>query len=141
MVTVFCMIHAEATSSDQQNERNKREAQFFDYGDYDYFFGPPLPPPPPPPRRRRPHYHRPRPRPRPRHRHHHPAPPPPPPAPTPPPPPPPPPPREPDGYIAETPSASVTIEGAAPAAVPAIRGGYAASGRFIANNAGNLHIA
>ena len=138
MVTVFCMIHAVASSSDQKNERNKREAQFFDYGDYDYFFGPPLPPPPP---RRRPHYHRPRPRPRPRHRHHHPAPPPPPPAPTPPPPPPPPPPREPDGYIAETPSASVTIEGAAPAAVPAIRGGYAASGRFIANNAGNLHIA
>ena len=138
MVTVFCMIHAVASSSDQKNERNKREAQFFDYGDYDYFFGPPLPPPPP--RRRRPHYHRPRPRPRPRHRHHHPAPPPPP-APTPPPPPPPPPPREPDGYIAETPSASVTIEGAAPAAVPAIRGGYAASGRFIANNAGNLHIA
>ena len=49
--------------------------------------------------------------------------------------------REPDGYVAHTASASVTIEGAAPAAVPAIRGGYAASGRFIANNAGVVHEA
>ena len=43
--------------------------------------------------------------------------------------------------MAHTDSASVTIEGAAPAAVPAIRGGYAASGRFIANNAGVVHEA
>ena len=32
-------------------------------------------------------------------------------------------------------------KGSAPAAVPAIKGGYAASGRFVANNAGIVHEA
>ena len=126
LLAALCQPSWEKTQNKGVNHV-KREAQFFgDYGDYDYFFdhGPPppprRPPPPPPPRRRRPrprphHHHEPyhppapRPRPRPRPHHHRPPPPPPPPV-TAPPPPPPPPPREPDGYVAHTDSASVTIE-------------------------------
>merc|ERR1712106_975974 len=40
------------------------------------------------------------------------------------------------GYASLSPSASVSINGLAPAAVPAIAGGYAGAGRYVANSAG-----
>merc|ERR1712086_476275 len=40
------------------------------------------------------------------------------------------------GYAAHSPSASTHIAGLAPAAIPAIAGGYAGAGRYVANSAG-----
>merc|ERR1712021_207741 len=45
------------------------------------------------------------------------------------------------GYASVSPSASVSINGLAPAAVPAIAGGYAGAGRYVANSAGVVHVA
>merc|ERR1711892_1450610 len=45
------------------------------------------------------------------------------------------------GYASLSPSASVSINGLAPAAVPAIAGGYAGAGRYVANSAGVVHVA
>merc|ERR1712071_4342 len=45
------------------------------------------------------------------------------------------------GYAAHSPSASTHIAGLAPAAVPAIAGGYAGAGRYVANSAGVVHVA
>merc|ERR1711909_150412 len=45
------------------------------------------------------------------------------------------------GYSNVSPSASVSIAGAAPAAVPAIGGLYAGAGRYVANSAGTVHVA
>merc|ERR1719264_1414090 len=45
------------------------------------------------------------------------------------------------GYAAVSPSASVSIAGLAGAAVPAVAGGYAAAGRYVANSAGVVHVA
>merc|ERR1712106_980538 len=45
------------------------------------------------------------------------------------------------GYASLSPSASVSINGLAPAAVPAIAGGYAGAGRYVANSAGVDHVA
>merc|ERR1711909_20241 len=45
------------------------------------------------------------------------------------------------GYASVSPSASVSIAGAAPAAVPAIGGLYAGAGRYVANSAGTVHVA
>merc|ERR1740137_376135 len=45
------------------------------------------------------------------------------------------------GYAAHSPSASTHIAGLAPAAIPAIAGGYAGAGRYIANSAGVVHVA
>merc|ERR1711909_253489 len=45
------------------------------------------------------------------------------------------------GYASVSPSASVSIAGAAPAAVPAIGGLYAGAGRYVANSAGIVHAA
>merc|ERR1719348_1243324 len=45
------------------------------------------------------------------------------------------------GYASYSPSASTHIAGLAPAAVPAIAGGYAGAGRYVANSAGVVHIA
>jgi hypothetical protein len=45
------------------------------------------------------------------------------------------------GYAAHSPSASTHIAGLAPAAIPAIAGGYAGAGRYVANSAGVVHIA
>merc|ERR1712179_262128 len=45
------------------------------------------------------------------------------------------------GYASVSPSASVNIAGAAPAAVPAIGGLYAGAGRYVANSAGTVHVA
>merc|ERR1712106_121742 len=45
------------------------------------------------------------------------------------------------GYAGLSPSASVSINGLAPAAVPAIAGGYAGAGRYVANSAGVVHVA
>merc|ERR1711935_197855 len=47
----------------------------------------------------------------------------------------------PAGYASASPSASVNINGLAPAAVPAIAGGYAGAGRYVANSAGVVHVA
>merc|ERR1711892_975138 len=44
-------------------------------------------------------------------------------------------------YTSLSPSASVSINGLAPAAVPAIAGGYAGAGRYVANSAGVVHVA
>merc|ERR1712106_978038 len=44
-------------------------------------------------------------------------------------------------YASLSPSASVSINGLAPAAVPAIAGGYAGAGRYVANSAGVVHVA
>merc|ERR1711892_1129401 len=44
------------------------------------------------------------------------------------------------GYASASPSASVSINGLAPAAVPAIAGGYAGAGRYVANSAGVVHV-
>merc|ERR1712128_209040 len=45
------------------------------------------------------------------------------------------------GYASVSPSASVSINGLAPAAVPAIAGAYAGAGRYVANSAGIVHVA
>merc|ERR1712123_205000 len=45
------------------------------------------------------------------------------------------------GYASLSPSASVSINGLAPAAVPAIAGAYAGAGRYVANSAGVVHVA
>merc|ERR1711887_319481 len=45
------------------------------------------------------------------------------------------------GYASYSPSASTHIAGLAPAAVPALAGGYAGAGRYVANSAGVVHIA
>merc|ERR1711892_1497667 len=45
------------------------------------------------------------------------------------------------GYASVSPSAAVSIKGLAPAAVPAIAGGYAGAGRYVANSAGVVHVA
>merc|ERR1711935_36345 len=45
------------------------------------------------------------------------------------------------GYASVSPSAAVNIKGLAPAAVPAIAGGYAGAGRYVANSAGVVHVA
>merc|ERR1712106_1298731 len=45
------------------------------------------------------------------------------------------------GYASVSPSAAVSINGLAPAAVPAIAGGYAGAGRYVANSAGVVHVA
>merc|ERR1712012_1181588 len=45
------------------------------------------------------------------------------------------------GYASVPPSASVSIAGLAGAAVPAVAGGYAAAGRYVANSAGVVHVA
>merc|ERR1712212_1162319 len=45
------------------------------------------------------------------------------------------------GYASHSPSAAVNIAGLAPAAAPALGGGYAAAGRYCANSAGVIHCA
>merc|ERR1711892_83475 len=45
------------------------------------------------------------------------------------------------GYAAHSPSACTHIAGLAPAAIPAIAGGYAGAGRYVANSAGVVHVA
>merc|ERR1739844_730360 len=45
------------------------------------------------------------------------------------------------GYSHVSPSASLNIAGLANAAVPAIAGGYAGAGRYVANSAGVVHVA
>merc|ERR1712025_397274 len=45
------------------------------------------------------------------------------------------------GYVSVSPSAAVSINGLAPAAVPALAGGYAGAGRYVANSAGVVHVA
>merc|ERR1712226_660649 len=45
------------------------------------------------------------------------------------------------GYASVSPSASLSIAGLAPAAVPAVAGGYAGAGRYVANSAGVVHVA
>merc|ERR1712087_1089888 len=45
------------------------------------------------------------------------------------------------GYAHVSPSAALNIAGLANAAVPAIAGGYAAAGRYVANSAGVVHVA
>jgi len=45
------------------------------------------------------------------------------------------------GYASLSPSAAVNINGLAPAALPAIAGGYAGAGRYVANSAGVVHVA
>merc|ERR1712115_337260 len=45
------------------------------------------------------------------------------------------------GYASVSPSASVSIAGLAPAAVPAVGGLYAGAGRYVANSAGTVHVA
>merc|ERR1712021_227449 len=45
------------------------------------------------------------------------------------------------GYASVSPSAAVSIKGLAPAAVPAVAGGYAGAGRYVANSAGVVHVA
>merc|ERR1712013_815647 len=45
------------------------------------------------------------------------------------------------GYASYSPSVSTSIAGLAPAAVPAVAGGYAGAGRYVANSAGVVHVA
>merc|ERR1712154_5261 len=45
------------------------------------------------------------------------------------------------GYASHSPSAGVHIAGLAAPAAPAVAGGYAAAGRYVANSAGVVHIA
>merc|ERR1712018_299778 len=45
------------------------------------------------------------------------------------------------GYASVSPSSSVSIAGLTGAAVPAVAGGYAAAGRYVANSAGVVHVA
>merc|ERR1712117_589601 len=45
------------------------------------------------------------------------------------------------GYASYSPSASTSIAGLAPAALPAVAGGYAGAGRYVANSAGVVHVA
>merc|ERR1712013_777167 len=44
------------------------------------------------------------------------------------------------GYASYSPSASTHIAGVAPAALPALAGGYAGAGRYVANSAGVVHV-
>merc|ERR1711902_182208 len=45
------------------------------------------------------------------------------------------------GYAQVSPSASLSTAGLANAAIPAIAGGYAGAGRYVANSAGVVHVA
>merc|ERR1712025_1507411 len=45
------------------------------------------------------------------------------------------------GYASVSPSAAVSINDLAPAALPALAGGYAGAGRYVANSAGVVHVA
>merc|ERR1712193_397821 len=45
------------------------------------------------------------------------------------------------GYASVSPSAAVSINGLAPAALPALAGGYAGAGRYTANSGGVVHVA
>jgi len=45
------------------------------------------------------------------------------------------------GYANVSPAASTSIAGLAPAAEPAVVGGYAGQGRYVANSAGVVHVA
>merc|ERR1712001_230442 len=45
------------------------------------------------------------------------------------------------GYAHVSPSAALNIAGLTNAAVPAVAGGYAAAGRYVANSAGVVHVA
>merc|ERR1712024_362540 len=45
------------------------------------------------------------------------------------------------GYAQVSPSASLTTAGLANAAIPAVAGGYAGAGRYVANSAGVVHVA
>merc|ERR1711902_279440 len=45
------------------------------------------------------------------------------------------------GYASVSPSASTSIAGLAPAALPALAGGCAGAGRYVANSAGVVHVA
>merc|ERR1711874_248824 len=45
------------------------------------------------------------------------------------------------GYASVSPSASVGIHGYAPAAVPAVIGGYAGAGRYVAVSGSTVHVA
>merc|ERR1719266_1343633 len=45
------------------------------------------------------------------------------------------------GYAHVSPSAALSIAGLANAAVPAVAGGYAGAGRYVANSAGVVHVA
>merc|ERR1712025_589115 len=45
------------------------------------------------------------------------------------------------GCASVSPSAAVSINGLAPAALPALAGGYAGAGRYVANSAGVVHVA
>merc|ERR1712013_726888 len=45
------------------------------------------------------------------------------------------------GYASYSPSASTSIAGLAPAAIPALAGGYAGAGRYVTNSAGVVHVA
>merc|ERR1712025_1170033 len=45
------------------------------------------------------------------------------------------------GYASVSPSAAVSINGLAPAALPALAGGYAGAGGYVANSAGVVHVA
>merc|ERR1712064_217668 len=45
------------------------------------------------------------------------------------------------GYSQVSPSASLTTVGLADASIPAVAGGYAGAGRYVANSAGVVHVA
>merc|ERR1712025_1271749 len=45
------------------------------------------------------------------------------------------------GYASVSNSAAVNINGLAPAALPAVAGGYAGAGRYVANSGGIVHVA
>merc|ERR1711988_2051753 len=45
------------------------------------------------------------------------------------------------GYAQVSPSASLTTVGLADASIPAVAGGYAGAGRYVANSAGVVHVA
>merc|ERR1712061_812816 len=47
----------------------------------------------------------------------------------------------PTGYAQVSPSASLTTVGLADASIPAVAGGYAGAGRYVANSAGVVHVA
>ena len=47
----------------------------------------------------------------------------------------------PSAYAQVSPSASLTTVGLADASIPAIAGGYAGAGRYVANSAGVVHVA
>merc|ERR1712241_1535026 len=47
----------------------------------------------------------------------------------------------PSAYAQVSPSASLTTVGLADASIPAVAGGYAGAGRYVANSAGVVHVA